>query len=523
MGRRDRLLLSALGAGWVLGAAASARRFARAAADPERAQALKLRQFLRENAATAYGRRHEYEKITTVAEYQARVPVVGYEELSPWIERIARGEPAVLTTFAPRMMERSTGSTSAQKLIPYTERLLEEFSAATGPWLFDLHTRRPRSIGRKSYWSISPAARRQEKTEGGLPIGFADDTEYFGPVERWALGKMMAVPGSVARAPDLQSWRRETALHLLAEAQLGLISVWSPTFLTLLMEWISEHGGSLLAELPKRRAEQLRRIVEHHDWRGDLLWPDLVLISCWTEADAARFLPELVRWFPGVELQGKGLLATEGVVSFPLLGVGSVAAVSGHFLEWIDLGAAHRPPLLSHQLRVGGEYSPVMTTGAGFARYHLKDVVRCVGHHKRAPILAFEGKLDRVSDLCGEKLNAAVVDRAIETAARATGIAPRFALLAPSLVPSPHYRLFLESDAPEPRLAAFGREVESELSRGHHYKYCRDLGQLSAVEPVRVRDGARRFEAALTARGMKAGDIKPARLDSRPAWDGVFS
>ena len=51
-----------------------------------------------------------------------------------------------------------------------------------------------------------------------------------------------------------------------------------------------------------------------------LIWPRLALISCWTDAAAGQFLPQLRELFPTIEIQPKGLLATEAFVSFPLVG-----------------------------------------------------------------------------------------------------------------------------------------------------------------------------------------------------------
>ena len=50
-----------------------------------------------------------------------------------------------------------------------------------------------------------------------------------------------------------------------------------------------------------------------------LIWPGLALISCWTDAAAGQFLPQLRELFPAIEIQPKGLLATEAFVSFPLV------------------------------------------------------------------------------------------------------------------------------------------------------------------------------------------------------------
>lgn len=504
-------------------------RFSRAARAPERAQLQLLRRCVEANADTAYGRAVGLGRLTSASAYQDHVPPVDYDALDPWIQRVAAGEGAVLTREPVRMLERSGGSTATTKLIPYTDGLLDQFGAATGPWIFNLHVSRPALIGARSYWSVSQAARRGERTAGGVPIGFEDDTEYFGPLARWALRQMQAVPREVVRLPSIEAWRRATLTHLLSAGDLALISVWSPTFLTRLMEGLAEELEQLLGALPVVRATAIRRALDAAGaLTGEAVWPRLDLISCWSDGAAAGFISGLRRWFPSVAIQPKGLLATEGVVSFPLWGhSGGVLAVTSHFLEFVDLEAEERRPLLAHQLRHEGLYTPLLTTAGGLYRYRLKDIVRCVGRYQAVPLIRFEGKLDRVSDLCGEKVNARQVDHALERCRSRLGVAPRFALLAPVQPPDgegrPRYRLYLECDASAQVLEQLAAEIEAYLSTGHHYRYCRDLGQLDAVEPCRVSDGWRTYERTLVALGQRAGDIKPTHLDHRLIWDEAFN
>lgn len=512
MGWRNRLLLTGVESGYLLGLTNAWRAFARAAASPWKTQADLLSSFLSRHADSAFGRAHRFSSIRSVSAFQDAVPITGYEELRPWIERIAKGEQNVLGPEPVRVMEPSSGTTGGNKLIPYTRTFLAEISRATGPWIHRMYTCRPRLIGTTSYWSISPAARAKQKTEGGIPIGFDDDTEYFGPLARWALSRMMAVPGSVARIPDVATWRTVTAQHLLRHADdLGFISVWNPSFLTLLMETIESELDELLHTI--EGGDVIRARVDRDGVTGRALWPRLSLISCWTEGHAARFVPRMAARFPGVEIEGKGLLATEGVVSFPI-GAGCAAAVNSHFLEFQDLARPERRPRLVDQLEVGGRYAPILTTGNGFARYRLPDEVECTGFFFRTPLLRFVGKLDRVSDFCGEKITATEVDEALAGAGAFT-----FALLAPAEHQPPRYELYLEGAA-VPEEAA--REVEDSLLRSHHYRYCRDLGQLGPVTAVQVTDGWRKYEQAMIDLGMKPGDIKPTHLDPRPIWRKVF-
>ncbi len=497
------MLVTALNVAWAASRRASVRKFNAALANPERAQASWLAKFLKANAQTAYGRAHGYGDLHSVTGFQQRVPVVDYEALSPWVERIADGEPGVLTYEPVKMLERTSGTSAAAKLIPYTAGLLGDFGAATGPWLDDVTRAFPRMLTARHYWSVSPAARAPEVTKGGLRIGLEDDTEYFDPLTRAAMKRLFAVDGSVARLADVETWRRETLRALLRADDLGFISVWNPSFLTLLMNALERDWASLRDELPRaRRAE-----VEAKGLSGEALWPRLQVISCWTDAWAAQASPALRKWFPRTPFQGKGLLATEGVVTFPLWGQAApVAAVTSHFLEFepVDGGA----PVLVHQLREGATYSPLLTTRGGFARYRLADVLRCVGFVRATPLLRFEGRLDRTSDLRGEKLSAVFVENAL----RAVGV-DGFALVAPVLGEPPHYALFAEHADQH-----LTERLERALLENPHYRYARELGQLGPLQLERVRGGAEKYMAALRARGLRLGDIKPSGFDTSTDW-----
>lgn len=493
------MLVTALNVAWAASLARSASRFHRASKRVERSQQEWLSSFLRENEDTAYGREHGFAHVRDVRGFQSSVPVVDYEALRPWVNRIADGEVNVLTREPVKMLERTSGSTSAAKWVPYTEGLLSDFGAATSPWLNDLTLNFPRLLTARHYWSVSPAAREPEVTKGGLRVGLEDDTEYFDPLTRAAMKQLFAVDGSVARIRDVEQWRRQTLRALISAEDLGFISVWNPSFLTLLMEHVDVEWLS-----PKQR-----RAVDQLGLVGEALWPRLQLISCWTDAWASHALPALRRFFPNTVIQGKGLLATEGVVTFPLWGqTAPVAAVTSHFLEFDSSDGVK----LAHELREGETYAPIVTTRGGFVRYRLADQLRCVGHFNEVPMLRFEGRLDRTSDLVGEKLNSVFVENAV-TSLQLNG----FVLLAPSLNPA-RYVLFAE----EPREDSAAK-LEAQLLQNPHYRYARELGQLAPLEVRRVVDGDAKYVAAMRARGMKLGDIKPACFDPSPGWESLFA
>ena len=553
--------------------------YRRALRDVAGTQERLLLRTLRRNASGEFGRRHGFATIRTVAEYQARVPLSTYEDYREAVARIGDGERGVLTRDSVTLVEPTSGSTAPTKLIPYTAALQAEFGRAIAPWIADLYRRHPGLLRGQAYWSVTPVSRRDERTPGGLPVGFEDDAEYLGRARRGLLRALLAVPPLVRLIDDMDAFRYVTLLFLLRSRALALISVWNPTFLALLVgqlpAWWSALADdiargtlsppaplapdlrALLAPLLRpdpRRAAEVHRAFKSGDDAPAIharLWPHLRLVSCWADGHAALHAPELARLFPQARLQGKGLIATEAFVSFPLEGrPGAALALRSHFFEilpvedagdgWVAVESER--PLLAHQLEQGGRYAVVVTTGGGLYRYQLRDVVEVVGHHgprgrAGCPLLRFLGRADAVSDHFGEKLHEGHVGRALAAALARHGVRPSFAMIAcdedeagGATVGRPAYTLFVEAGcAPDVALRAIGAEVEATLAENYHYRYCRDLGQLGALRVFRIEPGedgrAGALEAYLAAcqrRGQRAGDIKPVALHPLGGWSRVF-
>jgi GH3 auxin-responsive promoter len=529
------------------------RAFRRALADPAAAQATRLRAILARAADSAYGRRHGFARLRSPADYQAALPVVGYEDLRPAIEAVAAGRPGVLTGEPVRMLETTGGSTGPAKLVPYTSGLLGEFQAAIGPWLTDLAVHRPALRRGGAYWSVSPCARPPHATAGGIPVGFADDTEYFGRLDRRVLRHLLLTPPELARVPDLTACRYVTLRFLLETPHLAFVSVWSPSFLTLLLAALDEWAEPLLDDLaygtltppvalpaplqtalaarlaPRpARARRLRATLARDGRLGPrVAWPDLALVSCWTGAAAARFVPALQARLPGVEIQGKGLLATEGVVSVPLLGhPGAALAVTAHFYEFVPAEAPGDRPRLAHELDDGASYTVLLTTGGGLYRYALGDVVRVVGRVARTPLVEFTGRAGGVSDLCGEKLAEGHVARVVEEAAARLAVDAGFLMLAPEWAEPPYYALFVDTAGGSPERAdRLARAVEEGLAANPGYAYGRALGQLGPVRAVRMAGGsaAAAYADRCAALGQRAGAVKPTYLHATAGWRAFFA
>jgi hypothetical protein len=571
-------------AAWRTASAPQARRFRRSLGRVAETQQELLASCLAANRDTEYGERHGFGAIASVAAYQQRVPLTVYDDYRREIDRMAAGETGVLTRQPVERFELSSGSTSACKLVPYTAALGREFQRGLAAWIADLHRHDPGLLRGPAYWSITPLTARPAATAGGVPIGFGEDSDYLGPLGA-LVESALAVPDAVKHLQGVTAFRYATLLFLLREPRLRLISVWNPTFLTLLLAPLAGWWERLLADLARgtldppaeggavaaiapavgrrlarrlapapRRARALARL-RPDDYAS--IWPRLRLISCWADGPAAAYARELARRFPGVELQPKGLLATEAFVSLPLGGGGGAAlAATAHFFEFLaDDGEAR----LAHQLERGHTYAVAVTTGGGFYRYQLHDVVEVVGFAGQAPRLRFAGKTDQVSDWFGEKLNERFVAGALAQLFARHRLQPRFALVAPERcggagepagfgdaggpagpVGAPRgpggaadlpeaaesaeagaplrYALYLELETAAPDLAGLGRELDAALGENFHYAWCRRLGQLAPPRVAPVAGGQERYLRACQHQGQKLGNVKPAMLQQAVHW-----
>ena len=521
-------------AGWLATQLPGYWRFHRSLADPRPAQEDLLDGYLRANAETEFGRRHGFGSIRSVRDYQDRVPLSTYDDYEDVVLRIQRGAGNVLTRSRVRCLEPSSGSTRAAKLIPYTAEVQAEFGRAVAPWLVDLALSRPAVLGGPAYWSITPAALPAGdagELEGDqVPVGFESDSAYLGGWLHWLTERTLVPCSDLRLAGDHREFRHLTLLRLLAAPDLRLISVWHPTFLTLLLDEFVATWDDLLRDLhqglepagPLRGIpadpRRVRALASADPLVPASVWSCLSVISCWGDGQAAALLPSLQARLPGVHIQPKGLIATEAFVSLPFAGRRPLA-VRSHFFEFIDRDSNAR---LAWELVPEEIYSVVVTTAGGLYRYKLRDLVVVEGSLGGTPCLRFLGKEDGIVDLRGEKLSegfvAAVLSRLIPRFAPRT----EFALLAPETAGDvPRYVLYMASAGPPgPELAV---ALESELGANPNYALCVRLGQLlpASVEPV-PRNAPARFMARMVEAGQRLGSIKPVALSPLTDWGACF-
>ena len=511
---------------WFLSTIGDRWKWSRAKRDVATVQKERLLELIKENQDTAFGRDFNFANINSIADYQKQVPIQSYQEFEPYIERIAKGEDSVLTTEKVKLFEPSSGTTSGKKIIPYTNKLQAEFQVGINIWLNQLYLKYPKLFLGKMYWSISPVA-EQERSVGGVPIGFMDDAEYLGVIQKRLKNTLMVMPDSMKEIKEVKAFQYHTALYLLAEEKLSLISVWHPSFFMLILDVIEEHWEQFIAEIrviKSKRADVLEKLDNRRDY--EKIWQNLALISCWGDAQAEHSFEQLRGLFPNTPFESKGLIATEGFISFPHRDQeGANLSILSHFFEFRE--SQNDEIFLAHELEQGKEYSVIITTSGGLYRYEIGDMVRVMGFDKDCPIIKFIGKKDYFVDMCGEKLSEIEVDVTVKKVLKTFGLKPNFWMVAPTRDEDGkvNYTLFIQiHETLEKDKILF--EIDQLLQANFHYKYCRELGQLGVLEWFAIdstENPVKRYFEVSQAEGKQLGDIKPKVLHGRVDWDEVFN
>ncbi|MEM8594430.1 MAG: GH3 auxin-responsive promoter family protein [Pseudomonadota bacterium] len=288
------------------------------------------------------------------------------------------------------------------------------------PWFGSLYSQHKGLRVGKQYWSLSwlPESRR------ALMAGDVnDDSKLLSWGKRLLSLMTQPVPQSVTLADSIDDSLFATLAYLLAEKELTLISVWSPTFAINLFnhlddqavrealvatltngQWPSDRQqsiGDLKAPTSRHAASVLRNWSDHTEVNYRALWPMLSVISSWDTVMSSHWANKLQDRFPQAHFQGKGLWMTEGVVTIPWDDA-YILAYQSHFYEFECVETGHIFP--SWQVILNQEVIPIISTGSGFLRYKPSDLVHVTGFVGRVPTFEFIGRIEG-TDLVGDKLS----------------------------------------------------------------------------------------------------------------------
>lgn len=481
-------------------------RFLSSLRDVDAVQNRVLRGVLSRMSGSDYWRRYGLGSVRTPNDLKQAAPLVTYEDLRPYVERLCAGETTAL--FAPgqrlHMFATSSGTTAKQKLIPVTAEFVRQYRRGWNTFGLKMLRDHSRAILRP----ILQASGRfdESRTASGVPCGAI--TGLLARMQKRIVRRFYAGIPEIAYVDDAHA-KYYTLMRFAVVRDVAFAITANPATLIRMAQTADEESehllrdvrdGTLSAELVPDTA--LRRRLEAHlepapgrarelerlrSTRGVLRPRDywrIEFLACWTAGSMGHYLGRLADWWGPPPVRDIGLLASEGRVTIPLEDgtPEGVLDAQGAFYEFIPSAQWDRQDaqtLTAKELETGDDYTVVLTNSAGLVRYRLDDVVRVRGWLEQTPMLEFLHRAGRVASVAGEKLTENQVVEAVRAATARLGIPEFDFVLAPHWQDPPLYRL----SCPRQDADGLASEVDRALcDRNDEYRSRRNSLRLGMLQ-----------------------------------------
>jgi GH3 auxin-responsive promoter len=530
------------------------RNFLRSFADSKTAQREVLRRVVAKNQDCEFGRRHDFASVRSISDFRRAVPVCGYEDLRNDIERMAQGEPDVLTSEPVRRFFLTSGSMASPKYIPVTPSFVRDKSYAFQIFWNVVREAYPRVDGGSVIFNFSDTGHEQ-RTAGGLLCG--SESSFWNACWRGTGGKARCpFPREITNITDPEA-RYYAIARIVLETEITALMTLNPSTMLLLAEIIHRKRASLVQDIKsggispdiavtrefreymeteypgnRRRAQELENAFSRTGpVSAGQIWPNLQLVVCWRSPMTRPYLDLLGSFLDGMAQRDYLTMASEGIMAIPFRDdvSGGVLPIHTHVFEFVpaELSDQSDPTtLLPHELEIGKTYAIVLTTSAGLYRYNIGDIVRVTEFNGSTPVLEFLHRAGHTCSLTGEKLTESQVAGAACEAATRLGLAIRSFTLCPVARPHPHYVLLAEVEASLSRAggSAFLAAFDDQLGiRNVEYRSKRTSLRLGAPELWVLPPGSyASLRQQRIAKGANDAQVKTACLIRDLDWHKQF-
>ena len=442
------------------------RRVQKDAQWAEKDQQQWLAYFIKQGRKTAYGQAHGLDKVQNYDGFKQNIPLVGYEALRPYIERINQGENNVLWPGRPEYYAKTSGTTSGTKYIPLTKasipnhfgtarNALFHYMASTGNYDF--------MDGKLMFLSGSPILDTYHGIATGRLSGISNHL-----IPSWL--KRSQLPSYPTNCIEAWEEKLDRIVEETAKADLRLISGIPP--------WVQMYYERLLAHTGKRTIMEVFPNLSMFVYGGVNFEPYRASL----ERLVGKRLPS-VETYP----------ASEGFLAFQDRQDDSALLLntnSGIFFEFVPLSTIHeeQPPRLAlHQVELGVDYAVILTTNAGLWGYEIGDTVRFVSI--RPYRILVTGRVKHFISAFGEHVIGKEVEVALLYAAEQTKASFVEFTVAPQVNPptgaAPYHEWFIAFEQLPAHLEQFASLVDEQLQIQN--SYYKDLREGNVLQQLKIR------------------------------------
>jgi hypothetical protein len=453
-----------------------------------------LQYLVRQGRATAFGKDHLFSQIHHYADFKDRVPVVGYEEISHYIERIKSGERNVLWPGVPLYFAKTSGTTSGAKYIPISrESMGHHITAARNALLsyIALGGNSKFITGKMIFLQGSPSL---EKLPSGIAVGrLSGIVAHFVPKYL----QQNRLPSYEINC--IEDW--ETKVNAIVQStvneKMTLISG-IPSWVQMYFEFLIQHTGK----------KNIADIFPHFSL--------FVYGGVNFEPYRKRFEQLIGKKIDTIETYpaSEGFFAFQDKQDSDDLRLNTNAGIYFEFVPVSEYFNTHPTRYNLSEVKVGENYALLLSTNAGLWGYSIGDTIKFTSIHPYR--IKVTGRIKHFTSAFGEHVIAEEVETAMKAALAIHPITVSEFHVAPQLNVDnelPFHEWFIESDTvPSDDTGIITTLNESMINQNIYYK---DLIEGKVLQPLKitwVKPGS--FNQAMKKLGRFGGQNKPPRLSN---------
>lgn len=412
-----------------------------------------LMKLVNDNKDTEYGRKYGFSEIRSIEDYQKRVPVITYDDIAGYLERMMEGEKNILTAYHFDHFNETSGTIGVPKVVPMTDEQSDVFARFNNLYNYGLMGEKldPPWMDGRAFCTSSGNCRT---LKSGLTVGEAS-AKMADHIKggKDALDSMIRIMYTTpieglnpAHGADTKYIHTRFALM---EPELRGIITGFYSVIVLFLRYVSDNYEVLIDDIEKgtisdtiempdevresllkkiepmpERAAQLREIFKNGSdfpWVKKV-WPKFCFLMG-AGGDGFEIYDKMIKEHftgGGVANIYSGVTASEGLWSVPA-GVDtfdSILAPSAAFVEFLpeEAGDDFSKIVTIDKLEEGKVYELIITNLSGFWRYRMSDAVKVTGFYNKTPLVQFMYRINRTINLAEEK----TTEKALQVAVEAT-------------------------------------------------------------------------------------------------------
>lgn len=440
---------------------------------------------------TVFGKDHQFDSIRSHADFKQVVPIRDYEQLSPYIQRVIKGESDILWKGKPVYLSKTSGTTSGVKYIPLTqESIPNHINSARDALLHYVHETGNSVFLDKKLIFLSGSPELVKKN--GIHTG-----RLSGIVNHHVPGYLRTnqMPSYATNCIDDWETKLEKIIDETLHQPMSLISG-IPPWVQMYFDRIQQRTGKKIKDVFPEFSLFVYGGVNFEPYRAKLYE------SIGKRVDSVETYPASEGFIAYQDTQTE-----EGLL---------LLLNSGIFFEFIpaDEYFSENPTRLSiGEVKLGVNYALVINSNAGLWGYSIGDTIKFVSRDPYRILVT--GRIKHFISAFGEHVIGEEVEKAMK---QAMTNHPEVEVIeftvAPQVSPLeglPHHEWFIEFGQLPHNMEAFAKDLNSNLQKLN--VYYDDLITGSILQNLKItplqRDAFREYMKSL---GKLGGQNKVPRL-----------